>query len=247
MLISSACMSLSQNTTMDTPRIWILALLGIVGEKVVQVESWFTLAEENRTLKNINAELTLQNAQLQEAYFENKRLRDLLAFEQDLPYSFVPVRVIGMSNRNFVSSVIINAGSNQGLQKDMPLFSAQGLVGKLYSVGKNQSLGQLLIDQNFRVSARIQRSRITGILKWNNDRLSLEHVPKRSDVVKGDAVMTSGLTNMFPKGLAIGTVYEVSEKIDGLFMHILVNPSVNFAKIEELFVVDPNFGIRDIK
>ena len=129
----------------------------------------------------------------------------------------------------------------------MPLVSAQGLVGKLYSIGKNQSLGQLLIDQNFRVSSRIQRSRITGIVKWHNGILSLDHVPKRSDIIKGDTVITSGLTNMFPKGLIIGTVYEVTENIDGLFMQILVTPSVNFANIEALFVVDHNSRIRDIK
>jgi len=236
--VSSALMSMSNNSTMDTPRLWILGMLGIVGEKIGHIENKFNLAEENAQLQRLNAELTLKNAQLREAYLENKRLRELLTFEQELPLNFVPVRVIGTSSREFITSVILNAGSEQGLRKDLPLVTYNGLVGKLYSVGKNQSIGQLLIDGNFRVSGRVQDSRVTGIVRWlEGNILALEHVPKRSEVKVGDSVVTSGLTTMFPKGLQIGTVSEVSEDIAGLFMKVRLTPEVDFSKLEELFVV----------
>ncbi len=237
-LIASACMSMSRSPTMDIPRVWILGLLGAVGEKIAAIESWFTLAEENSTLKRLNAALTLENAQLREAALENSRLRELLGFERDLPYTFIPVRVVGTSYKNFISSVIINAGSNQGLFKDAPLLSPQGLVGKLYVIGANQSLGQLLIDRNFRVSGRVQRSRETGIVRWEGNTLVLDNIPKRSDVRNGDVVITSGLTEMFPRGLTIGTVEKVSETRNELFLKIHLSPSVDFNRVEELFVID---------
>ena len=231
-------MSLSRNSSMDTPRIWILGLLSVVGEQISHIENRFNLAEENAQLRRLNTELTLKNAQLREAYLENKRLRELLTFEQELSLNFVPVRVIGTSSREFITSVILNAGSEQGLGKDMPLVTYNGLVGKVYSVSKNQSIGQLLIDGNFRVSGRVQDSRVTGIVRWlRGNVLALEHVPKRSEVKIGDTIVTSGLTTMFPKGLSIGTVTEVSEDIAGLFMKVRLKPGVDFSKLEELFVV----------
>lgn len=238
---ATALMSSNRTPAMDTPRVWILALVGAIGTQVSHVEAWFNLAEENARLTQLNAELTLRNIQLREAEEENKRLRELIGFTQETPLEFIPVRVTGLVNRKFVTSVVLDAGSSRGLRKNMPLLSYDGLVGRLYLVTASQAWGQLLTDPNFRVSGRVQRSRITGIVRpLSADLFALEQVPKRSDVRIGDAVVTSGLTEMYPGGVHIGTIHEVSEDVDGLFMKILLAPDVDFSKLEELFVVGWN-------
>ena len=242
--ICFAMMSSSAHPSMDGPRLWILALVSKCSDNILKIERWFSMEERNRELLQANAALALKNARLNDALSENERLKGLLDFAQESPLRFTPARVVGISSRGFITSIVLNMGSEQGLAPNMPLMTDQGLAGKLYSVGKTQSLGQLLIDVNFRVSARVQRSRTTGIVRWLRDTILLmELVPKRSDVQVGDVIVTSGLTPMFPKGLRIGVVTEVLEDEPGLFMTIKAKPFVDFSTLEELFVIHTDSNI----
>ncbi|MCG8608528.1 rod shape-determining protein MreC, partial [bacterium] len=88
------------------------------------------------------------------------------------------------------------------------------------------------------VSAKIQRSRVTGIITWSEgNQVVLAEVPKRSDVKVGDSVISSGFSTIFPEGLEIGRVSEIDEDTDGMFMRILVQPAVDFASLEEVFII----------
>ncbi len=228
----------STRTSMDPPRLAVLALVAKVSRPVAQIHEWLTLRRDNAELRRLNAQLVLENARLAEARAENERLRALLAFTEQTPLRFVPARVVGTSTQGFVNSVVLDVGRNKGLHKNMPVVSAEGLVGKLYTVGHGQSLAQLLTDRNARVSARVQRSRVTGIVRSVHSTLFLlEQVPKRADVQVGDVVVTSGLTPLFPPGLKIGTVSEVSEDAPGLFMTISLTPAADFGRLEEVLVV----------
>jgi rod shape-determining protein MreC len=228
----------STRSSMDTPRRAALALVARVSRPFAALHHWATLRRDNAELRTINAQLVLENALLAEAKAENERLRALLGFTTQTPLTFVPARVIGTSTQGFINSVVLDVGTNKGLRKNMPVVSAEGLVGKLYTVGHSQSLVQLLTDRNARVSARVQRSRVTGIVRSVHSKLFLlEQVPKRADVQVGDVVVTSGLTPIFPPGLRIGTVSEVSEDTPGLFMRIALTPAADFARLEELLVV----------
>lgn len=228
----------STRTTMDTPRLAVLALVAKASRPFAALERWRELGRENESLRRANAQLVLENALLAEARAENERLRNLLGFSSQLPLEFVPARVIGTSTQGSVQAVILDVGNNRGLRKNMPVVCAEGLVGKLYVVGSDHALAQLLIDRNARVSARVQRSRVTGIVRsLHANRLLLEQVPKRADVQVGDVVVTSGLTPMFPPGLKIGTVTDVSEQNPGLFMSISIVPAADFGRLEEVLVV----------
>ncbi|MBC7185955.1 MAG: rod shape-determining protein MreC [Calditrichaeota bacterium] len=228
----------STRTSMDGPRLAVLAIVAKAARPVAAIEQWVKLGRENTELRRINAQLVLDNAILAEARAENERLRALLGFTTQAPLDYVPARVIGTSTQGFVNCVILDVGSGKGLRKNMPVVCAEGLVGKLYTVGRDQSLAQLLTDRNARVSARVQRSRVTGIVRSVHANLFLlEQVPKRADVRVGDVVVTSGLTPMFPAGLKIGTVSAVSEEAPGLFMTISLLPAADFSRLEELLVV----------
>jgi rod shape-determining protein MreC len=120
----------------------------------------------------------------------------------------------------------------------MPVISDEGLVGKVIAVGESYSLAQILYNKEFRVGAKVQRSRVDGILTWEGGgELRLTNVPKTQDVRTGDVVITSGYSNVFPKDITIGFVSSVRQKSGSLFHEISVQPAVDFPSLEQVFVI----------
>jgi len=180
----------------------------------------------------------LAYSRVKEAQYENQRLRQLLGFKAKSSEKLVPAKVIGRNENGFIHSILLNAGSNEGLKKDMAVVTAQGLVGKIFRIGKEEATAQLLLDHNFRVSAIVQRNRVTGIVEWQRtNQVTLAAVPKRSDIKVGDKIVTSGLSTIFPGGLEIGAVAQIDKKQPGMFLNIVIQPSVDFSRLEEVFIV----------
>ena len=196
------------------------------------------LKQENERLHHIATRLSLENSELHEVELENVRLRNLLEFERRSEFHLLPAEVIGWDADRSVNSVLISVGQRRGVQKDMPVITPDGLVGKVFRVMPYVSVVQLLFDPNCRVSAIDQRSRASGILGWERgDRCFLNNVPVRSDVREDDVIVTSGMGGVFPKGLILGCVSEVRGQEWQLFKEIVVIPAVDFTHLEEVFVL----------
>ncbi|MFQ5648770.1 MAG: rod shape-determining protein MreC [bacterium] len=223
---------------MHTVRAWTLAGFGYLLDKVSVFERYQGLYEENHWLREQNAQLMLANSQLREVAHENQRLRALLEFKHKSQLQLVAAKVVGKDENGFIHSILLTAGFADSVSRNMAVVTAQGLAGKVYHVSQYDATAQLLLDRNFRVSAMVQRSRVTGLVKWSEgSQVVLAEVPKRSDVVVGDTVVTSGLSRIFPGGLKIGTVVQVDEDKQGLFMRVVLDTAVDFSKLEEVFVV----------
>jgi rod shape-determining protein MreC len=95
----------------------------------------------------------------------------------------------------------------------------------------------VLSNTDFRASAKIQRSRVDGIIAWDGKILSLKNVPKTRDVKTGDVVITSEYSNTYPPNIRIGIVSDVQEQGSLLFKSITVTPDIDFIKLEEVFVI----------
>jgi rod shape-determining protein MreC len=120
----------------------------------------------------------------------------------------------------------------------MPVVDAKGVVGRLVAVSPNYAKVLLIIDQNSAVDSLVQRSREKGIVKGlSPERCKLDYVLKTGDIAPGDLVVTSGMGRVFPKGLPVGNVMEVSNIPWKLFKDIHVRPMVDFAKLEEVLVI----------
>jgi rod shape-determining protein MreC len=237
-LFSLVLIFTNDTTQLQTVRAWTFEGFGLLLDKLTFFREATSLYQENRWLRQKNTELMLQNSRLKEAWLENQRLRQMLAFKSESQLDLTPAKVIGIGGNEFIHSVILSVGSVDGVRKNMPVVTAQGLVGKIYSEGSNYATAQLLLDRNSKVSAMIQRSRVTGIINWyGGNQLILVGVPKRSDVKVGDAVVTSGYSSIFPGGLKIGLVTRITEEVQDMFMKIIVKPVVDFTKLEEVFVI----------
>jgi rod shape-determining protein MreC len=112
------------------------------------------------------------------------------------------------------------------------------LVGRIIATSGHYSIGQLMLNKDFRASAKIQRSRIDGIIAWDGgETLQLKNIAKTQDVRVGDVVTTSDYSNIFPPGIRIGLVLRVTDHPGDLFKDVEIAPSVSFATLEQAFVV----------
>ena len=120
----------------------------------------------------------------------------------------------------------------------MPVVVPEGLYGKIIRVQKSSSIEELLVDYSFRVAGKIERSRTDGIVSYEGgDYCLLKEVPRNSDVVMGDVVITSGYSQIFPPNIRIGVIKEAKEDLRSMFKAIKLAPSVDFSRSEDVFVL----------
>lgn len=196
------------------------------------------LEEDNRKLKQTVAELQERLVQGEEGRLEALRLKKLLELQDERQLNYVAAQVIGKEQGAFSSSLWIDKGSAQGLKPGMPVMASQGLIGRITDISWHNSKVMLLIDQSSNVDALVQRTRAQGIVRGTGARdCVMRYVPKTQDVREGDLVLTSGLSNIFPKGLLIGRVTHVERPNFGLFLRIQIAPLADLAFVEEVMVV----------
>ncbi|MCX5713396.1 MAG: rod shape-determining protein MreC [Candidatus Omnitrophica bacterium] len=177
-------------------------------------------------------------SQANDTYLENARLRDLLGFKQNSPYRLVAAKVIGSSADNWSSAIIIDKGKSSGIKRLNAVITPLGLVGRVVEVQASVSKVLLANDPDFGVSATVQRSRQQGLITGTLGRLlAMKYLPKDADIKVDDTVITSGLTEAYPKGLLIGNVVEVHNDFSGLSRYALIKPAVNLSGLEEVLVI----------
>jgi len=187
--------------------------------------------------------LSVENARLIEVERENERLRQLLNFTRSNPwYDYKAAAVIGhkigQDTSNLLFSIFIDVGARDGVAVDMPVITDRGLVGRVVAVGPNVAEVLLLIDPASAVNARIQNSRVTGIVRGNIDGgLVMERIPQGETVSPGDIVLTSGLGGNFPDKLVIGQITEVLHRDSDMFQSARLRPTVDFGKLETVLVI----------
>ncbi len=245
-LISLILIFSNQNRQIEFVKLKLAAMIGFAQQEWTEIAGYLKLREKNESLLLENTRLALENSALQEMKYENSRLRNLIKFKEESNLELIAAKVIGKQKKGFINDIFLNVGTAEGVAKNMPVVISKGLVGKLHQVGKHRSNAQLLLDRNFRASAIVQRSRVKGIVAWQGgDRCVLNEVPNRSDVKVGDWVVTSGFSEIFPAGLKIGRIDEISAASHGLFMNISLKPAINFDMLEEVFVIVKNDAQKD--
>jgi rod shape-determining protein MreC len=149
----------------------------------------------------------------------------------------VAAQVIGSSGSDLSRVVYIDKGEDVGVRRDMPVITAEGIVGKVLMVYPSVSQVLLINDQSSGVGAILEKSRLQGVLRGGaNGEVMLERVMSDEQVAAGDVVLTSGGDQIFPKGLPVGTVSKVSNGRD-LFLNIKIKPAANLSKLEEVLVL----------
>ncbi len=214
----------------------MLDMSGFVTGNINSFFMLFTTMERNRVLSQENLVLNFENNQIKEILEENQRLRDLLQLREQSPFKFEAAEIITWNPTPAVSSVTINKGENDGLSKDMPVISMNGLVGKIVETGKYTSVCQLLTDRNFRVTSKIGNSQTEGILAYQMDNFAVVDIPKSAAAAIGDTVNTSFRGNIYPEGIRIGKVVAIEEQ-PGLYKSLKVILFVKYSRLKQVLVI----------
>jgi rod shape-determining protein MreC len=222
----------------DAMRAFFLGSYAGLQKKFSWVRQAADLQRENTALRRRATQMMLENSQLREALLENHRLREMLDYRARAAWIFRAGRVITKERDRTPVSVTIDLGGKDGMRPNLPVVTPEGLVGKIYKVFPQTSIVQLMLDRNFYVSARVQGSRVYGLVTWNERHgLELTSVPLTSIVSLRDAVVTSDSSALFPPGLRIGLVKDISEDKTSLFKTIVLEEAADFSRLEEIFVI----------
>ena len=203
------------------------------------------LDKENEQLKVQLAQYEIIENELNTLREENERLKGLLNYTDITQnYTYVTARVIGKSQGVWFSEFTVNAGRNDGVMENQAVVNSKGLVGRVSSVSANTCKVTSIIDSTSDVSVMVERTRDYGFARGilnvdEKEKLELYYLPSGYDLVPGDNILTSGIGGIFPKGIAIGTVTEVSRaNEDTEDRNAIIQPAVDFLRLEEVMIVN---------
>ncbi len=193
---------------------------------------------ENASLRRELELLRGQNTALREAAASAKRLETLLVFKDRSAFESIAARVIARNATNWYRAVVLDKGDRDGVKLEMGVVTSSGVVGRVVKTTPHTAIVLLITDPNNAVTGLIQRTRDEGLVEGTPKGQSrMKYIPLLSQVQEGDAVVTSGLTGGFPRGLAVGVITRIIKSEGELFQTADVVPEVDFSKLDEVLVI----------
>jgi len=194
--------------------------------------------QDNLELKEKNDRLKMENSLLREKVLEYERLKKLLNFKEAYSFQSVACNVVGRNVDGYLKYIIIDRGSEDGIDLKDPVISFEGLVGSVSEVYKNTARVDVILNIKNNASIMNKRTRAVGIIRGNGEgQLVVDYYDRLDKVEINDELITSGLGGVYPKGIAVGVVNRVDEKDTGLFQDLFVRPVVDFYKLENVLVL----------
>lgn len=223
----------------------VLADAGITSNRFVQaITEIETLRANNAALGADVDRLTLENVQLREAAFAAQQAAKLSNLAKTLSYQTVAATVIARDPSNILSTIVLGVGTDDGVRVGHIVLSEQGLVGRVSEVGTNYAKVLLITDPSSTLSALVEGSRATGIVRGQyGDALIMDWILQTEPVKVGDVVVTAGLglgdelRSLYPKGLVIGKVLQLQNAEAAAYQRAIIAPAVDLRKLENVLVV----------
>ncbi len=218
------------------------AALGTVGGIWTRLTGRTELAQENEELRREVDRLREEKTRLIGVLQENARLRELVQLETAHPeFELAPARVVGRDVTPYFRVLKIRLQSTEELEPRMPVVAADGVVGQIHRVSKGHADVVLVADPRSRIDAVSQRNRALGIVEGLGHqadyRAKVAYLTERDELRVGDTMVTSGMGGVFPRELTIGTVVAAQPDANELFQEVVVEPAVDFSRLEEVFVI----------
>ena len=201
------------------------------------------LHKENTTLKDRVSQLESEQRTLDSFAMENERLRALLELkERQKEFDTIGAEIIGRNASNYSDVFTIDKGSLSGIRQNAAVLSSDGLVGYVLEVGTTWAKVLTILDANSSVGVLMPRtgeqSLIQGIGEPYQDfYCRMTYLPADANIMVGDSVETSGLGEIYPKGIYVGKIKEITKDSNGLSKGAIVESATNFARLHEVLVV----------
>ncbi len=195
-------------------------------------------SQNNTKLQKTVADLKDQVFSFEQVSKENKRLKELLQFGGELDLQKVLAQIIAWDANSDFKVLRINKGKADGIELQSSVVTSVGLVGYIFRLTDHYADIITILDPNNRVDALVERTRSHGIVEgYSRNRAIMKYLAGTEPVILGDLVLSSGLGNIYPKGLKIGKITKVERESYGITQSIEIEPVVNFSTLEEVVVL----------
>ena len=218
---------------------------GRFNEKYNNVEYYFQLKKTNDSLAKDNVRLHQLLKDNFEAPDSNRKLiSDTFRIDSARriqKYYFMEAKVVGSTTSSQTNYITIHRGAAQQVRPNMGVASSQGIVGTVVNVSQNYATVMSLLHRQYRVVVKMKNSNDRGTIEWDGLSplfVTLKDIPKSVKVSKGDTVVTSPTSSLFPANIMVGTVYEIVEDKSSNFYTLKIRPATNFFNIEYVYVID---------
>lgn len=260
-LLEAVCFYIIVRFNDSQERVWqstSTAISGYFQKKADDIHNYFSLDEQLEILQKENALLRQQLQRMARMQGDSllgdtamsgvftylpKDTSGIDTLRED--FTYIPVGIIDNSVAGFDNTLLLNRGSLDGVAPHMGVINAAGVVGIVRQVSDHYSTVMSLLHRQTRVSASIKSTGAFGVLRWyppNTKRMQLEDIPQHETVHKGDTVITTGypLSNIFPKGIFIGTVDTAYIKPGENFYTVDVDLHISLSNVQNAYVVSLN-------
>lgn len=221
-------------------RVVALPANGLSGS-VSSVSELLNTYQENQQLKKQVSELAQTKVRDQTLAKENQQLKQQVKLNDSLTdYTAISAAVITRTPSSWQNQVVINMGSSAGVQKNMPVMSGSGLIGRVAEVNKTNSKVELITDNNdsanrFAVQITTKSgTTVNGVLsgyRTATGQITMNNITTKAKIHKGDKVVTSGLGGVTPKGLYVGKVAETGGDDYGLSTKLYITPATDLTDL----------------
>ncbi|MBI2157861.1 MAG: rod shape-determining protein MreC [Candidatus Rokubacteria bacterium] len=200
---------------------------------------WKNVRAENRRLREENQRLRVEALRVTETDDENRRLRHLLALQERLPLATLSGEVIAREWGGWVRALTVNRGRGDRVARMTAVISPEGLVGRIVEVRAGAAIVQVLTDPASTVGAHVVRTRTPGIVEGDpRGTIRFKYMARDgASIQTGDLLVTSGQGGLFPRGIPIGRVRAIDDRGSALFHYAVLEPAVDFARVDEVLVV----------
>jgi rod shape-determining protein MreC len=214
---------------------------------VASTKEYLSLKEENKKLAE---EVAFLHNQLKSSYDILDMQAPQFMKNDSLfrkKYVFHNAQVINSSsnlNKNFLT---LNIGSNQGVAKDYAIINSEGIVGVVKDVSPNFCTALSVLHTEQIINCKIKKDGVFGPLSWDGKDFRYAHlmeVPTYSKVMKGDTILTSSLSSIFPEGIMVGIVESVIRKPGEAFYTLTVKLHTDFKKLNYVTVIENKYKME---
>lgn len=221
--------------------------VNVVVRFVNSVDTLINTFDENQQLKRSISQVDQLQVRVEDLEAENEKMRQELDLRQILSqFDTVSATVITRNPDQWMETLVINVGANEGIKKDMAVMSGKGLIGRIVEVNPSSAKVLLLTSQQSnagKVSARIQLgngSSANGIVSSfdpKSGHYKMTQIDPNAQIKVGDRVITSGLGGIIPSTLLVGEVISSNKDDYGLFQEVDIKPAGEMTDIRFVTVI----------
>lgn len=220
------------------------SVVGGLYSAISDVDGYFGLQQENEALLTHNKELTQEvailRAQIAELKNREAMLTDTVVQNIGSGYRFHTATIVSGSSNTANNYFVIDKGRSDSISSEMGVFNSEGVVGIIYQSSTHYSLVLPLLNSKSRTSCKVRGDNTSSILQWDGNDARYSHLvdlPRHTRIAKGDTVITSGHSAIFPEGIPVGIIDKIEDSADGMFYRARVELFTNFATLSSVFIV----------